>query len=813
MNLLIRSLLILHIGLASPLRAANVDLAVRPNIVFILVDDMGYSDMSWQGSPIRTPHLDKLRAEGIFLERNYVQPQCSPSRVAFLSGRYPYRFGLHEHIVLPWSLTGLPGPVPAIAVDGSQADDGPLFSYPPGTKSVAAMLKQAGYRTAHIGKWHVGGHLQSQLPHNQGFDESFACINGAISYWNYTHRKRNDLIHNGRKFYAASDLDSEASGNTYATDLWAQKAVEVILNHDPKRPLFMYLAPNAPHDPFQAPKKMLDRYPLDQIEPYWAGPTAAKNRQAANRRTYMAMVEAMDAAIGEVVQSLREKNMLDNTLIVFCSDNGGIVEADNRPLRSFKGDSFEGGIRVPGIAFWPGMIKPGSTSSELVHMADWYPTFAELAGVDVKEEEVDGVSAVGVLRGDKALRQSVPIISESRHALVTRDHSLVGGGSDHFKLLQEKLLNFQLFDLAADISQKRPTAARPEIAQQLRQELAAHFQNVNRGYFNWDIVYNQARLDENKGDHSYDMVVNDLPKISVSNAADGTKVTISPVRRELIYHLETTRDGRNWKGLSTYACLIDATHYTFPPFQAEPATTQYRVRSALRLGLPVREAFSLTDKYRLGTLGTGALPALDGFLPRCDVTGRVEVIDRNLVHEDWPQEGGALRLAFDANTAGGSFTRYFVQPHSRGKLYASMLVQFESLEAECLGEINWLRQEGWNGPTVSSAALVFQGEDIYLNHDDSAVPAARRRIGDYRGQVVCVVFEFDLGTTGQDTLKVYLNPPGDLRRIVPVATSVGEFTVDRLQFAVAGRPGSRLTLDELRVGTTLEHVIPKPHSD
>lgn len=794
-------------GKASLSCAADVDSVVKPHIIFILADDMGYSDMGWQGSPIQTPNLDKLRAGGMFLERNYAQPQCSPTRVAFLSGRYPYRCGLHEHIVLPWSLTGLPGPVAAVMANGSQADGGPLFSYPPGTKSIAAMLQEADYRTVFIGKWHVGGHRQSQLPHNQGFDDSFGCINGAISYWNYTHRKRGDLISNGHKLEAESPLDSEASGNTYATDLWAQKAVETILNHDPKRPLFMYLSPNAPHDPFQAPQKLLDKYPLEEIDPYWAGPNAAKGRKAANRRTYMAMMDSLDSAIGAVFESLRKKNMLDNTLIVFCSDNGGIVEADNRPFRSGKGDSFEGGIRVPGIVFWQGKIEPGSTSSELIHMADWYPTFAELAGANVTEEELDGVSAVGVLRGGAGLRQSVPIVSESRHALVTRDHALVGGGSDYFKLMREELRNFQLFDLTADPSQKNPANARPEIAQQMRTELLAHLQNANRGYFNWDITHNKTKH-AGQDSHHYDIVVNDLLEIAIAKAAGNAEVTISPVSREFVYQLQGTSDGRTWRELAAYACLADAPHHTFPPFQADPATTRYRVQPELRLGLPVRDVFPLAGKYRPGPLAADAVPALDAFLPRCDVSGKVEIVDRNLAYDNRRQEGGALQLAFDNDAEGGGFTRYFIQPHSRGKLYASMLVEFQTVETECRGEINWLRQEGWNGPAVTSATLSFEGEEIYLKHDDAAAPASRRRLANYQGEVVRVVFEFDFGTTGQDTLKVYLNPHGDLEGIEPVATGAGEFTVDRLNFSVAGRPGSRMTIDELRVGRAVEDVMP-----
>ena len=764
----------------------------RPNIIFILADDMGYSDMSWQGSPIQTPNLDKLRAGGMFLERCYAQPQCSPSRAALLSGRYPYRYGLHEHIVLPWSLTGLPGPVSMLSVPEQQAEDGPVLSFPEGRKTIAEKLKEGGYDTAMVGKWHVGGHLQSYLPHNQGFDYSFTAIDGEISYWNYTHYGRSDIICNGQKFYAKSMQDNEASGNTYATDLWAEKAIEVIRHHDTKRPLFLYLAFNAPHWPLQAPQKFLDKYPLNSVPDYWAGPHADHGRTAEHRRTYMAMVDALDTAIGTVVQSLKDKGMLDNTLIVFCSDNGGIPEADNRPLRSVKGDSFEGGVRVPGIAFWPGKIKPGSTNAELVYMADWYPTFAELAGLSVKGESLDGVSAASVLEGGPGLRKDLPIISEGRHAMITPLYSLVGGGSDYQQLLGRNCSNFQLFDLDADVSQKKPTGEHPEIAQQMRQSLEAHFQKVNRGYFNWDTTYTKDRLAERKGDHAYDSVVNDLPKLTVAENAGQTAVTISPVSKELAYHLQGSTDGKTWNDIAGHVCKADAAQYTFAPFQAKAGKMQYRVKTEEHLGLPMRETFV--------DLQPGS-----AFLSRNDRTGKVEIAPDSLVFGNWPREGGALQLALDGSTARSSLTRYFIEPHSRGKVFAAMLVKLKGAEPDTVGEINWLQQNGVKD-TSTAATLSLQADGIYLGSACSVPGQPKARIAAYDGGVVYVVFELDLGTTNNDTLNVYLNPTGG-KLPDPAARLKGEFTFDRLQFQLTGKSiGSQMEIDELRIGRTLEDL-------
>lgn len=773
-------------------RAVETSSTKRPNIIFILADDLGYSDMGWQGSPIQTPNLDKLRAEGIFLERCYAQPQCSPSRAAFLSGRYPYRYGLHEHIVLPWSLTGLPGPGSMPFVREPQAGDRAPLSSPEGSKSIAEKLKEGGYDTAMIGKWHVGGHLQSYLPHNQGFDYSFAAVNGEISYWNYTHYNRSDIICNGQKFYAQFMQDSEASGNTYATDLWAEKAIEVIRKHDTKRPLFLYLAFNAPHWPLQAPQKFLDKYPLGNVPEYWAGLNAKNGRTAENRRTYMAMVDALDQAIGNVIESLKDKGMLENTLIVFSSDNGGIPESDNRPLRSVKGDSFEGGVRVPGIAFWPGKIKPGSTTSELIYIADWYPTFVELAGLSVEGESLDGVSAYRVLEGGTGQRKELPIISEGRHAMITSHHSLVGDGSDYQKLLSQNLSNFKLFDLDADVSQKKPTDKQPEIAQQMRSALATHFKKVNRGYFNWDVTYTKDRLTERKGDHNYDSVVNDLPKLTLEEKAGQNSATISPVSKELSYQLQGSTDGKTWNDIDAYVCKSDAAQFTFAPFQAKSGKMQYRVQTEEHLGLPMRDTFA--------DLQPGS-----AFLSRSDKIGKVEIVAESLVFGNWPREDRALQLALDGSTSRSSLTRYLMEPHSRGKVFAAMLVKLKGAEPETVGEINWLQQNGVKD-TTTAATLSLQADGIYLGSACSVPSHPKARVAAYDGGVICIVFEFDLGTTNNDTLNVYLNPTGG-KLTNPAARLKGEFTFDRLQFQLTGKSGvSQMEVDELRVGRTLEDL-------
>ncbi len=761
-----------------------LDAQEKPNIIFILADDMGYSDMSWQGSPIQTPNLDKLARGGMFLSRNYVQPQCTPTRIAFLTGNYPYRYGLHEHVLMTNSMHGIP------------AEE----------KTIAEKMKEGGYRTAVIGKWHAGCHLDSHLPHNQGFDHSFYCIHGAISYWNYTVGNNSTVVRNGEKYYAASMEDGEASGNTYSTDLWKDEAVDLIRNHHKKQPLFLYLPFNAPHYPFQAPEKILDNYRDVNIDPYWSGPDAVLGRKAANRRLYMAMVDAMDKAIGEVIEALEKADMLNNSLIVFCSDNGGIEEGDNRPFRSYKGDSFEGGVRVPGIAFWQGKIKAGTTSSELVYVADWYATFAEIAGMNTMEEEKDGISALDVLMGRKGQRDHVPIISAARHAYITPDFSLVGSGENYQRILNQDFSGFRLYDLKKDVSQKIPTIQHPELEKQMKDALETHFGETNRGNFNWDIRYGKYRQKASTSDHDLDQVIDDSPEIQVTKKGPSAGISISPVSDELIYTLQSTFDGTNWTDLTTYLCREDAEVHRFTGVNYNKKVKEYRIRTQYHYGLPICDPFSLEGTYKAGPLVK--VPAVEGFLPVSDVTGeKIQILENSLKFGNTQQRGGALKLNFDENNAKPSFTRYFIQPLARGKVYASMLVQFEGRHEESNGEINWLVQNGWNGTTEKQATILFQQDGIFIDKADPVPPYTKTWLSEHQRKVVRILFEFDLGPIGQDILNVYINPPVSDGLPAPDATLQGEFTFDRLQFKLTARSPSTMTVDEVHIGTGLSDVL------
>ncbi|WP_250846970.1 sulfatase-like hydrolase/transferase [Aquisphaera insulae] len=307
----------------------------RPNIVYILADDLGWADVSWHGKEIRTPRLDALASSGARLEQFYVEPLCTQTRAALLTGRYPIRHGLQVGVVRPWSPYGLPTE----------------------ERTLAQGLKEAGYETAIVGKWHLGHARPEFLPTRRGFEHQYGLYNGAIDY--FTHERDGGLD------WHRDDRASRDEG--YSTHLLGDEAARRIAEHDTSRPLFLYLAFNAVHAPHQVP----DRYK----EPYASLPEP--------RRTYAGMVAAMDEAVGKVVDALRAKGLADDTLVVFSSDNGGPNPGkvtSNGPLRGAKATPYEGGVRVPAFATWPGHIKPGTVVDAPLHVVDWYPTLLKLAG-------------------------------------------------------------------------------------------------------------------------------------------------------------------------------------------------------------------------------------------------------------------------------------------------------------------------------------------------------------------------------------------------------------------------------------------------
>jgi arylsulfatase A-like enzyme len=350
-----------------------------PNVVIILADDLGFNDVGYHGSEISTPRLDQLAARGAVLERFYAQPTCSPTRTSLMTGKSAIRLG----VMTPMSKntpTGLP------------LTERLLPDY----------FSAAGYQTFMTGKWHLGYAKRAYLPTSRGFDHFYGHVTGGIGYWDHVHGGGLDWQRNGET------LREEG----YSTHLIADEAIRLIESRDPAKPMLLYASFNAPHLPNEAPPQAIERY--EHIDnPY--------------RRTHAAMVSELDTAIGRLVDALAAQNMLDDTLIWFMSDNGGLNPAavsdgfrtwsirlenwfgaplpsqflefvrvnaleggaDNRPYRKGKMSVYEGGVRVPSFISWPGRITPGRIV-KMITVQDVLPTTLSAAGLDPVDADVDG---------------------------------------------------------------------------------------------------------------------------------------------------------------------------------------------------------------------------------------------------------------------------------------------------------------------------------------------------------------------------------------------------------------------------------------
>jgi arylsulfatase A-like enzyme len=414
--------------------------AKKPNILFLLIDDLGYTDVGFNGGDIKTPHIDKLAKSGAKLSAFYVQPVCSPTRAALLTGRYPIRHGLQVGVVRPWAQYGLP------------LDE----------RTLAQALRQAGYYTAIIGKWHLGHFQRDYLPTMRGFDRQYGHYNGALDY--FTH------LRDGGFDWHRNDKVCRDEG--YTTVLLGDEAVRLIGKHDSKTPLFLYMPFNAPHAPLQALPEHLRFY--DHVKD-------------KTRRAYSAMVHCVDEQIGRIIAALEKAGMLENTIIIFSSDNGGPIAlgATNGILRGGKGSLYQGGVLAAAFAAWPGGIKGGTTIPEPLHMVDWYPTLVKRAGGSLEQELVlDGKDIWPVLtEGKKSPHQDILInLTPNGGALRKGDWKLVLNGNakddpdgkvDAKKKKAGELI--ELFNLANDPSEKTNLAAmQPERVRDLRSRLDAY---------------------------------------------------------------------------------------------------------------------------------------------------------------------------------------------------------------------------------------------------------------------------------------------------------------------------------------------------
>jgi len=397
--------------------------ADQPNIVYILADDLGWKDVGFHGSDIRTPNLDRLAASGTRLEQFYAQPMCTPTRAALMTGRYPLRYGLQTIVI------------PSAGTYGLATDEWLL----------PQALKEAGYQTEIVGKWHLGHAAREYWPLQRGFDYQYGPLLGEIDYFTQEAHGRRDWFRDNKP----------VNEKGYVTTLLGTDAVKRIDAHDPSRPLFLYLAFTAPHAPYQAPQEYLDSY---------------EDVTAPARRAYAAMITAMDNEIGRVLDALEKRGMRENTLVIFHSDNGGPrtakftgevdtskfkIPCDNGPYRDGKGTLYEGGTRVVALANWPGKIKGGAVVEGPIHVVDMYPTLAGLAGARLeKSKPLDGVDMWPTIgEGKPSPRDEVVYNVEPMGAGVRRGD---------WKLVWRAVLppQVELFNLAKDPSETTNVADR-----------------------------------------------------------------------------------------------------------------------------------------------------------------------------------------------------------------------------------------------------------------------------------------------------------------------------------------------------------------
>ena len=392
--------------------------ASKPNIVFVVADDLGSFDVSWRGGKIPTPNLDKWAKAGAQLEAHYVQPLCSPTRAALLTGRYPMRHGLQEGVVRPWARYGLP------------LDE----------RTLPQALREAGYVTAISGKWHLGHFQPEYLPTRRGFDHQYGHYNGAIDYHAHTR--------DGGFDWHRDDKVCRDAG--YSTDLIAEEAAQRIEKRDPAKPLFLYVTFNAVHTPLEIAARHKDAF----------------RDLKDNRRKYACMLTAMDEGVGRIDRALDKAGIRENTLILFTSDNGGPNPGqltDNGPLRAGKGTLYEGGVRVAAFATWPGKI-PAGPIDEPIHVADWYPTLLKLAGAKTDQPlPLDGKDIWPVLTQGKASPHGEILINTTAKggALRAGDHKLV--------VIGDKV---ELFNVREDAGERKNLAGdKPELVKDLRKRL------------------------------------------------------------------------------------------------------------------------------------------------------------------------------------------------------------------------------------------------------------------------------------------------------------------------------------------------------
>jgi arylsulfatase I/J len=403
--------------------------APRPNIVFFLSDDMGWDQVGFNGGKeVPTPNIDRIAREGVKLTQFYVQPVCTPSRSCLMTGRYAWKTGTERR--------------PSTASRQGMLRD---------ERTVAEALRDAGYATWMVGKWHLGEWQSHHLPRARGFEHHYGFYGALVDSFTHTREGILDWHRNGVPVVEAG----------YSTFLLADEAKRLISGHDRKRPFFLYLPFNAVHGPNQAPPEYLKKY--EHLER--TGPQRAQ-------------LECMDVAIGQVLKAIQDAGLDRETLVIFANDNGGPQRmTTNGPYRGFKSHYHEGGIRVPAAMRWPGTIPAGSSTGEMLHAVDVMPTFCRLAGARTdKGLPLDGVDAWDTIAAGRPSPRKE--IVHSLQVMRQGDWKLIEEGATYYTWEEQPL---QLYNIRQDPSEKTNRAKEhPEIVARLRDRLKIHSRSARQ---------------------------------------------------------------------------------------------------------------------------------------------------------------------------------------------------------------------------------------------------------------------------------------------------------------------------------------------
>ncbi len=439
-NLIAVALLAFSAG-AQNQRAKITRASDKPNIIIIIPDDLGWSDVGYHGSEIKTPNIDKLAKASVRLEQHYVMPTCTPSRVSLMTGLYPSRYGIT-------------GP-----------DYGEVIDM--GDPTLASILAENGYSTSIAGKWHMGSPPYTPLKY--GFQSSYGYFDGQIDP--YTHEYKTETKLTKRQSWHRNDEYITEEG--HATDLITNEALRVIKQKNGK-PFFLYVAFSVPHYPLNEPQEWTSVYDDVNLFP--------------SRKLFAASVTHMDDRIGKIIAALEQTGQRENTLVLFISDNGGQkswhsdtdyqgkyadqphrILGNNFPLRGWKTDLYEGGIRVPAFANWPGHLNPGAVNVP-IHIADWLPTLCKLTGCEknLKQLKLDGRNIWPLLTGEQRAAYERAIYWKTSESYAVRE--------GRWKLLLHRDSNkSELYDIENDFRET-------EDMSQAKPEITAHLMEVMEGF-------------------------------------------------------------------------------------------------------------------------------------------------------------------------------------------------------------------------------------------------------------------------------------------------------------------------------------------